>query len=155
MRRSFIYSLAGYRVRDGSDESLAGGHAVAGIGYVSGVRCMLSASNGAIKGGAYAFGYAQEPASPADRAAAEKLPLVSLVDPAARIFCIAELFIDGPAHVREPGATVVPRRSTVDRRPRFRRRGGAYVPGLSDHVVMVRKQAKVFLAGPPLLSRYR
>ena len=26
------------------------------------------------------------------------------------------------------------------------------MPGLSDYVVMVRKQAKVFLAGPPLLK---
>src|SRR3546814_20331170 len=30
--------------------------------------------------------------------------------------------------------------------------GGAYLPGLSDYVVMVRKRAKVFLAGPPLLK---
>ncbi|HEX6122772.1 MAG TPA: carboxyl transferase domain-containing protein, partial [Ktedonobacterales bacterium] len=30
--------------------------------------------------------------------------------------------------------------------------GGAYLPGLSDHVVMVRGQAKVFLGGPPLVK---
>jgi len=30
--------------------------------------------------------------------------------------------------------------------------GGAYVPGLSDYTIMVRKNAKVFLAGPPLLK---
>ena len=30
--------------------------------------------------------------------------------------------------------------------------GGAYMPGLSDYVIMVRDQAKVFLAGPPLLK---
>src|SRR5690606_11251140 len=30
--------------------------------------------------------------------------------------------------------------------------GGAYLPGLSDYVIMVRKKAKVFLAGPPLLK---
>jgi geranyl-CoA carboxylase beta subunit len=29
--------------------------------------------------------------------------------------------------------------------------GGAYMPGLSDYVVMVRDRAKAFLAGPPLL----
>ena len=29
--------------------------------------------------------------------------------------------------------------------------GGAYLPGLSDYVVLVRGRAKVFLAGPPLL----
>ncbi len=31
-------------------------------------------------------------------------------------------------------------------------RGGAYLPGLSDYVIMVRGRAKVFLAGPPLLK---
>ncbi len=30
--------------------------------------------------------------------------------------------------------------------------GGAYLPGLSDYVVMVQGRAKVFLAGPPLLK---
>ena len=29
--------------------------------------------------------------------------------------------------------------------------GGAYVPGMSDYVVMVKEQAKVFLGGPPLV----
>src|SRR5579863_9159455 len=29
--------------------------------------------------------------------------------------------------------------------------GGAYLPGLSDYVILVRGRAKVFLAGPPLL----
>ncbi len=30
--------------------------------------------------------------------------------------------------------------------------GGAYQPGLSDYVVVVRERAKMFLAGPPLLK---
>ena len=30
--------------------------------------------------------------------------------------------------------------------------GGAYIPGLSDYVIMVDKGAKVFLAGPPLVK---
>jgi geranyl-CoA carboxylase beta subunit len=30
--------------------------------------------------------------------------------------------------------------------------GGAYMPGLSDYVVMVRERARAFLAGPPLLK---
>jgi geranyl-CoA carboxylase beta subunit len=33
--------------------------------------------------------------------------------------------------------------------------GGAYMPGLSDHVIMVRGRAKAFLAGPPLLKAHR
>ncbi|MEO1370038.1 MAG: carboxyl transferase domain-containing protein, partial [Acidobacteriota bacterium] len=30
--------------------------------------------------------------------------------------------------------------------------GGAYIPGMSDYVVMVKEQAKVFLGGPPLVK---
>ena len=30
--------------------------------------------------------------------------------------------------------------------------GGAYQPGLSDYVIMIRKQSTVYLAGPPLLK---
>ena len=30
--------------------------------------------------------------------------------------------------------------------------GGAYVPGMSDYVVMVKQQAQVYLAGPPLVK---
>ena len=30
--------------------------------------------------------------------------------------------------------------------------GGAYMPGMSDYVVMVRERAKVFLGGPPLVK---
>ena len=29
--------------------------------------------------------------------------------------------------------------------------GGAYLPGMSDYVVMVKERAKVFLGGPPLV----
>ena len=31
--------------------------------------------------------------------------------------------------------------------------GGAYIPGMSDYTVFVADQAKVFLAGPPLVNR--
>ena len=30
--------------------------------------------------------------------------------------------------------------------------GGAYLPGMSDYVVMVKERAKVFLGGPPLVK---
>ncbi|MDN5760334.1 MAG: acyl-CoA carboxylase subunit beta, partial [Tomitella sp.] len=30
--------------------------------------------------------------------------------------------------------------------------GGAYIPGMSDHVVMVKERSKVFLGGPPLVK---
>src|SRR3546814_5287501 len=64
----------------------------------------------------------------------------------------AELFIPGGRTFANqarlsaagiPQVTVVHGSSTA---------GGAYLPGLSDYVVMVRKRAKVFLVGPPLLK---
>ncbi len=30
--------------------------------------------------------------------------------------------------------------------------GGAYTPGLSDQVIVVKNRSKIFLAGPPLLK---
>src|SRR5690606_33264629 len=30
--------------------------------------------------------------------------------------------------------------------------GGAYIPGMSDHVAMIKERSKVFLAGPPLVK---
>ena len=46
-----LSTLCGYKHHDDKDGSLAGGNTIIGIGYVSGVRCMVSASNAAIKGG--------------------------------------------------------------------------------------------------------
>ena len=46
-----ISSLAGYKMHDDKDGSMAGGGIIAGIGYVEGIRCMVIASNSAIKGG--------------------------------------------------------------------------------------------------------
>jgi acetyl-CoA carboxylase carboxyltransferase component len=64
----------------------------------------------------------------------------------------AEIFIPGGAMFRDltqfsaagiPTIALVFGNSTA---------GGAYVPGMSDHVVMVKERAKVFLGGPPLVK---
>lgn len=34
----------------------------------------------------------------------------------------------------------------------YRRKGGAYVPAMSDQTVIVRNQGRIFLAGPPLVK---
>jgi len=45
-----ICSLAGYKMHEDKDGSMAGGGMICGIGYVGGARCLISASNSAIKG---------------------------------------------------------------------------------------------------------
>ncbi len=147
-----LSTLAGYRMHDDKDGSLAGGNTIAGIGYVSGTRCLINASNSAIKGGTMTPWGVQKGLRIQEIALQQKLPVVSMIESGgANLMYQAEVFIPGGKTFANqcrmsaagiPQVTVVHGSSTA---------GGAYLPGLSDYVVMVRKRAKVFLAGPPLL----
>jgi geranyl-CoA carboxylase beta subunit len=146
-------TLCGYKMHDDKDGSLAGGNNITGIGYVSGTRCIVSASNSAIKGGTMTPWGVQKGLRIQEIALQQKLPCVSMIESGgANLLYQAEVFIPGGRTFANqcrmsaagiPQVTVVHGSSTA---------GGAYMPGLSDYVVMVRKQAKVFLAGPPLLK---
>jgi geranyl-CoA carboxylase beta subunit len=148
-----LSTLAGYRMHDDKDGSLAGGNTIAGIGYVSGVRCLVTASNSAIKGGTMTPWGVQKGLRIQEIALQQKLPIVSMIESGgANLMYQAEVFIPGGRTFANqarlsaagiPQVTIVHGSSTA---------GGAYMPGLSDYVVMVRKRAKVFLAGPPLLK---
>ena len=147
-----LSTLCGYKHHDDKDGSLAGGNSIIGIGYVSGVRCMISASNSAVKGGTMTPFGVQKTLRIQEIALKQKLPVISLIESGgANLLYQAEVFIPGGKTFANqarlsaagiPQVTVVHGSSTA---------GGAYMPGLSDHVIMVRKKAKVFLAGPPLL----
>jgi len=110
------------------------------------------ASNSAIKGGTMTPWGVQKTLRLQEIALQQKLPVVSMIESGgANLMYQAELFIPGGRTFANqarlsaagiPQVTVVHGSSTA---------GGAYMPGLSDYVVMIRKQAKVFLAGPPLL----
>jgi len=148
-----LSTLCGYKQHDDKDGSLAGGNQIAGIGYVSGTRCLVVASNSAIKGGTMTPWGVQKTLRLQEIALDQKLPVVSLIESGgANLLYQAEVFIPGGKTFANqcrlsaagiPQVTVVHGSSTA---------GGAYMPGLSDYVIMVRKQAKVFLAGPPLLK---
>ena len=148
-----LSTLCGYKQHDDKDGSLAGGNMIAGIGYVSGTRCLIVASNSAIKGGTMTPWGVQKTLRLQEIALQQKLPVVSMIESGgANLLYQAEVFIPGGKTFANqcrlsaagiPQITVVHGSSTA---------GGAYMPGLSDFVVMVRKRAKVFLAGPPLLK---
>ena len=148
-----LMPLAGYRMHDDKDGSSAGGGSVAGIGYVEGVRCVVTASNSAIKGGTVAPSGQRKGQRIQQVVMENKLPVVNLVESGgANLLYQAEIFVPGGRGFANqarmsargiPQVTVVHGSSTA---------GGAYLPGLSDYVIMVRNQAKVFLAGPPLLK---
>ncbi len=148
-----LSTLAGYKHHDDTDGSLAGGNTILGIGYVSRVRCLVVASNSAIKGGTMAPFGVQKTLRAQEIALENRLPVVSLIESGgANLLYQQEVFIPGGTTFYNqarlsaagiPQVTVVHGSSTA---------GGAYMPGLSDYVVMVRGKAKVFLAGPPLLK---
>lgn len=150
-----IANLAGYGLDDPNPETcLPGGSLLAGIGFVSGVRCMVVATDSGIDAGAMTESGNQKLLRCQDIALENKLPFVHLVESAGanlRKYRV-DKFVRGGAIFYNlarlsaagvPVITVVHGSSTA---------GGAYMPGLSDYVVMVRQQAKAFLAGPPLLK---
>ena len=130
-----------------------GASLVCGIGRVHGVDVMVMANDPTVRGGASNPYSAKKTGRAMAIARENRLPLVNLVESGgADLPTQAEIFIPGGALFRDltqlsaagiPTIALVFGNSTA---------GGAYVPGMSDHVVMVRDQAKVFLGGPPLVK---
>jgi geranyl-CoA carboxylase beta subunit len=148
-----LSTLAGLGMHDDDGkENVLGGGVIDGIGYVAGVRCLISASDSAIKGGTTAPMGLKKKLRCQEIARENKLPLIQLVESGgANLNYQAQIFVEGGQTFRNqarlsakgiPQVTVVHGSSTA---------GGAYLPGLSDYVIMVKQRAKVFLAGPPLL----
>lgn len=148
-----LASLAGYKLHDDKDGSQAGGGLIAGIGYVSGVRALVVANNSAIKGGTISPSGLKKSLRLQQIAMENKLPMITLAESGgANLNYAAEIFVEGARSFANqarmsamglPQITVVHGSATA---------GGAYQPGLSDYVVVVRGKAKLFLAGPPLLK---
>ncbi len=137
----------------GTDGFGTGGTVVAGIGFVSGRMCMLNSNVGTIKGGAIDYATLQKGLRIGEIATENKLPMINMVESAgANLPDQAKIFNYGGANFRGitqrskqgiPTISIVFGSSTA---------GGAYIPGMSDYVIMVKNEAKVFLAGPPLVK---
>jgi geranyl-CoA carboxylase beta subunit len=148
-----LSTLAGLRMHDDDgDAGIQGGGGIAGIGYVSGIRCMVAASDSAIKGGTSTPMGVKKNLRVQQIAMENKLPMVRLVESGgANLLYQAEMFVEGGrgfANQARMSAAGVPQVTVVHGSSTA---GGAYLPGLSDYVILVRNKAKVFLAGPPLL----
>jgi geranyl-CoA carboxylase beta subunit len=150
-----LSALAGYCL-DTPDpaKSIPGGGVIAGIGFVSGVRCMVTASDSGIEAGSLQPMGLDKRLRSQEIALENKLPSVQLVESAGANLMRyrVEDFIRGGTTFRNlarlsaaglPVVTVTHGSSTA---------GGAYQTGLSDYIVMVRGRTRAFLAGPPLLK---
>jgi geranyl-CoA carboxylase beta subunit len=149
-----ISTLCGYRMHDDDGAgNIMGGGFIAGIGSIAGIRCLVTASDSGIKGGTIAPMGLRKSLRAQEIALVNKLPVVNLVESGgANLNYQAEIFVDGGRGFANqarlsaagiPQVTVVHGSSTA---------GGAYIPGMSDYVVVVKGRAKIFLAGPPLLK---
>ena len=148
-----ISTLAGLNMHDDDGaENAAGGGGITGVGFVSGVRCLVSATDSGIKGGAISPMGLKKGLRAQEIAFENKLPCVTLAESAgANLLYQDELFIDGGrtfANQARMSAAGIPQITVVHGSSTA---GGAYLPGLSDYVVVVRQKSKIFLAGPPLL----
>ncbi len=140
--------LAGW----GTDDPLGGG-IVTGIGVITGTECMIIANDATVKGGSQGPTSVKKGLRAMEVARRNRLPLVSLTESGgADLPKQSEIFVPGGASFKNltqlsaegvPTVTLVFGSSTA---------GGAYVPGMSDYVVLQKQAAKVYLGGPPLVK---
>ncbi|MEK9774737.1 MAG: carboxyl transferase domain-containing protein [Quisquiliibacterium sp.] len=150
-----LSTLAGFGL-DGQEpqSSVPGGGVIVGIGFVAGVRCLINASDSGIDAGAIQHMGREKILRGQQIALENKLPYVQLIESAGAnlLRYKVEGFIEGGRifyNLARLSAQGIPVIAVVHGSSTA---GGAYMPGLSDQVIMVRDRAKAFLAGPPLLK---
>ncbi len=149
-----LCTLAGF-MRDTQDAaaSVPGGGMLAGIGFVSGVRCMVVASDSGIDAGAIQAGGLDKILRVQEMALENKLPFIHLVESAGANLMRyrVEDFVQGGELFRNLARLSAAGIPVITVQHGSGTAGGAYMPGLSDIVIMVRQRSRAFLAGPPLL----
>ncbi|MFN4102044.1 MAG: acyl-CoA carboxylase subunit beta [Pararhodobacter sp.] len=145
--------LAGWKRYGDTDGTGAGAGAIAGIGRIAGIFCAVVVDNFAVKGGTVTPDGLAKKLRLQEVARENRLPLVSLSQSGGANLAYAhEVFIPGGrgfANQARLSALGIPQITVVHGSATA---GGAYQPGLSDHVILVRGQATMYLAGPPLLK---
>jgi geranyl-CoA carboxylase beta subunit len=146
--------LAGLGMHDDDGKkSVMGGGSIVGVGVVAGKRVLISASDSAVKGGTVAPMGLKKALRAQELAAENKLPLIALVESGgANLMYQAEIFVDGGrtfANQARLSAAGIPQIAVVHGSSTA---GGAYLPGLSDYVVLVKERSSIYLAGPPLVK---
>src|SRR5436309_7358778 len=129
---------------------------VTGIGVVEGRECVIVANDATVKGGTYFPLTVKKHLRAQEVAEQNRLPCIYLVDSGGAFLPLQdEVFPDkghfgrifyNQAQMSAKGITQI---SAVMGSCTA---GGAYVPAMSDEVVIVREQGTIFLGGPPLVK---
>jgi len=150
-----LHSMANYCLEDENPEtSIPGASMVVGIGFVSGVRCMIWADDSGIAAGAATQATVDVALSIQDICLRQKLPLIHLVESAGAnlLKYKVELWSNFGAVFRNlarmsaaglPTMVVLHGGSTA---------GGAYMPGMSDYVIGVKENGMAALGGAALVK---
>ncbi|WOJ97803.1 carboxyl transferase domain-containing protein [Congregibacter brevis] len=150
-----IGNMAGYLLDDSDpDTSVPGATQIAGIGYVSGTRCMIQVDDSGINAGSMTRTSTRKGCRVMDIALQQKLPFVHLVESAGAnlLEYEVEMWMAGGgifARLARLSAAGLPVITVLHGASAA---GGAYMPGLSDYVVGVKDNGKAYLAGPALLK---
>ena len=138
------------------EDALPAGGIITGIGRVMGIDCMLVVNDATVKGGTYYPITVKKHLRAQKIAQQNRLPCIYLVDSGGAFLPKQdEVFPDennfgrifyNQARMSSngiPQIAVVMGSCTA---------GGAYIPAMADESIMVRDEATIFLAGPPLVK---
>jgi 3-methylcrotonyl-CoA carboxylase beta subunit len=148
-----LSAMAAYEMYD---DAIPAGGIITGIGKIMGTECMIVANDATVKGGTYYPITVKKHLRAQKIAAANRLPCVYLVDSGGAFLPKQDEVFPDEDHFGRiffnqakmssqgiPQIAVVMGSCTA---------GGAYVPAMADESIMVRNQATIFLAGPPLVK---
>ena len=150
-----LFNMISYLIDDDNyDTSISGGSIIAGIGFISGVRCLVFVDDSGINAGALTAKSIDKALGCLNISLRQKLPFIHLVESSGinlmnytvefwsntggMFYGLAKLSAAGI-----PTIAVLHGLSTA---------GGAYQPGMSDYVIGVKKNGMAALAGPALLK---
>jgi 3-methylcrotonyl-CoA carboxylase beta subunit len=148
-----LSQLAAYKVYD---DIIPAAGIITGIGRIAGTECVIVVNDATVKGGTYYPLTVKKHLRAQEIARVNHLPCVYLVDSGGAFLPrqdevfpdrdhFGRIFFNQATLSAEniPQIAVVMGSCTA---------GGAYVPAMADESIMVKKQATIFLAGPPLVK---
>jgi 3-methylcrotonyl-CoA carboxylase beta subunit len=148
--------LAPLAALDMYDNAAPGAGLITGIGRVAGIECLIVCNDATVKGGTYYPMTVKKHLRAQEVARENQLPCIYLVDSGgANLPNQDEVFPDRDHFGRifynqaNMSAQGIPQIAVVMGSCTA---GGAYMPAMSDEVVIVKEQGTIFLGGPPLVK---
>jgi 3-methylcrotonyl-CoA carboxylase beta subunit len=138
------------------DDHVPAAGIITGIGLINGQECMIVMNDATVKGGSYYPLTVKKHLRAQEIAKENNLPCVYIVDSGGAFLPLQDEVFPDKEHFGRifynqatlsaeniPQIAVVMGSCTA---------GGAYVPAMADESIMVKEQATIFLAGPPLVK---